>query len=134
MAYYCSDLSSILFRVIQAGVVIIDIETKMIVDINPAACIMIGTDRESVMGKACHEYLCVNSCEGCPAFVSDADADREVIENKEIKLELGILNGAELIRAYFRHQTCIKKHIPNNPLSYSLVQRSFTIKHGNQNL
>jgi len=89
MTCYCNDLSSILFNVVRAGIIIVDVVTKTIVDINPAACIMVGRDREFLVGKKCYEYLCAGSCEGCPAFISDVEEFKDIIEKKEIKLIRG---------------------------------------------
>jgi len=84
-----NELAALLFKSVQAGVVVVDADTKRIIDINPAACIMIGVSREDVVGKFCKEYLCADNCDGCPIMtanlaegVEDVD-DREIILNRK---------------------------------------------------
>ena len=42
---------------IQAGLVVIDAQTHTVVDVNPAALSIIGSSREMVLGKECHELF-----------------------------------------------------------------------------
>jgi PAS domain S-box-containing protein len=51
---------------IQAGVIVVDTDTKRIVDVNRAAADLIGVPKEKIVGQVCHEYFC--SWPGnCPA-------------------------------------------------------------------
>ena len=43
---------------IPAGIVIINAQSHIIVDANPAAIQMIGTYKEKVVGSICHKYIC----------------------------------------------------------------------------
>ncbi|RLC27079.1 MAG: hypothetical protein DRH21_00225 [Deltaproteobacteria bacterium] len=43
---------------IQTGIVVIDAETHIIVDANPAAIRMIGAPKEQIIGQVCHKYIC----------------------------------------------------------------------------
>ncbi len=58
-------LKNILYAM-QNGVVIIDGRTHEILDANPAACSMIGTGRENIVGHVCHKYICPAECGHCP--------------------------------------------------------------------
>jgi len=51
---------------VQAGVMIIDVETHTIVEANPAALQMIGIDKDQVVGKICHEFVCPAERGRCP--------------------------------------------------------------------
>ena len=51
---------------IQTGIVVIDAETHIIVDANPAAIRMIGVPKEQVIGHVCHDYICPAEKGKCP--------------------------------------------------------------------
>jgi diguanylate cyclase (GGDEF)-like protein/PAS domain S-box-containing protein len=55
-----------LFKTMQTGMVVIDRQTCEILDVNPAAREMIGVDREKIIGRQCHNYICPNSLGECP--------------------------------------------------------------------
>ncbi|MEW6050458.1 MAG: PAS domain S-box protein [Candidatus Zixiibacteriota bacterium] len=51
---------------IQTGVLVIDAQTHVIVDVNPAAAAMIGLEVNRIKGSVCHRFIC-NKDEGqCP--------------------------------------------------------------------
>jgi PAS domain S-box-containing protein len=54
----------ILLNSIPSGVVVIDAEAHVIVDVNSVALEMIGANREQVIGSVCHNYIC--PAERCP--------------------------------------------------------------------
>jgi PAS domain S-box-containing protein len=51
---------------IQTGIMIIDAETHIIVDANPAAIRMMGAPKEQVIGHICHKYICPAEEGKCP--------------------------------------------------------------------
>ncbi|WP_342305168.1 histidine kinase dimerization/phosphoacceptor domain -containing protein [Methanolobus sp. ZRKC5] len=51
---------------IQTGVLIIDAETHVIVDINPSAVQSIGGLKEEIVGKVCHNFICKAEKGSCP--------------------------------------------------------------------
>ena len=51
---------------IQAGIVVIDAGTHIIVDANPAAIRMIGAPKEEVIGHVCNKYICPAAEGKCP--------------------------------------------------------------------
>jgi PAS domain S-box-containing protein len=51
---------------IRAGIIVIDLETHAIVDINAFAIEMIGVAKEQVLGRMCHQYICPAEDGKCP--------------------------------------------------------------------
>jgi len=51
---------------IHAGVFIIDAGTHLITDINPKALELIGAEREKVIGRPCHKFVCPAESGRCP--------------------------------------------------------------------
>lgn len=51
---------------LPVGVVIIDRDTKTIVEANPAALSLIGAPEEEVVGRICHRYICPSEEGHCP--------------------------------------------------------------------
>jgi adenylate cyclase len=48
------------------GIIVIDIETHLIVDVNPLACNTIGETKEKIIGSICHSYICPAEKGKCP--------------------------------------------------------------------
>ena len=74
-----------IFDAVQAGIVIVDAETKIIVDVNPAASAMIGLDRQDIIGKVCHRFVCPAEVGKCPIF----DLGQTVDNSERILLTAG---------------------------------------------
>ena len=51
---------------IPDGILLIDAETHVIVDVNPAAVAMIGAPQEQVIASICHNYVCPAKKGRCP--------------------------------------------------------------------
>jgi len=66
----------------QAGIVIIDPETHVIIDINSTALKMIGTPKEEIIGKVCHKYICPTEVGRCPI----TDLGQEVDNSERVLL------------------------------------------------
>jgi PAS domain S-box-containing protein len=60
------DQLDMIFSSVQAGIVIVDAETRKIVDANPAAVRMIELPREQIVGQVCHEFICPAERHACP--------------------------------------------------------------------
>ncbi len=60
---------------LQIGVVIIDAENQIIVDVNPMALKMIGAPREEIIGSVCYPYFCPAEKGKCPIIESGRDLD-----------------------------------------------------------
>jgi two-component system, cell cycle sensor histidine kinase and response regulator CckA len=62
------DRLRVIFESVQAGIVIIDPDTKAIVDVNPAAAKLIGLPREKICGAECHQFICPSERGNCPVL------------------------------------------------------------------
>ncbi|MBW1859003.1 MAG: PAS domain S-box protein [Deltaproteobacteria bacterium] len=51
---------------VHAGIIVIDPETRTIVDVNPVAAQMVGAPKEEIVGKVCHKYVCPAEEGHCP--------------------------------------------------------------------
>jgi len=70
-------LSTIL-EALPMGVVIVDQQTHLITDLNPAMARMIGAPRERIIGQACRRFLCPE--EGGPCPVTDLCLEEDSCE------------------------------------------------------
>ncbi len=57
---------NVMLNSILAGVVVIDVETRKIVDINPLATELIGIPKQEIIGRICHDFICPETKEKCP--------------------------------------------------------------------
>lgn len=57
---------------LQAGVVLIDAETRRIEDVNRYATQLIGLGKDQLLGRLCHESICPRPVADCPASLADA--------------------------------------------------------------
>lgn len=74
-----------IFSSVSAGVLIIDSETHVIYDANPAALRMIGTKRDEVIGSICHQFICPAQVNQCP--ITDLHQDVDNIERVMISAD-----------------------------------------------
>lgn len=70
------DWSKSVFNSLQVGILIIDADTKIIVDVNPAAALMMGLSREDIVGKSCSLFGCSNNGK-CPVIDLGLDVENE---------------------------------------------------------
>lgn len=61
-----SELYEIIFHSTLSGIMIIDKETHKIIEINRAALDMIGADKDYVIGRVCHNFVCPAQENCCP--------------------------------------------------------------------
>ncbi len=73
-----------IFDTVQAGIVIIDAETRLIVDANPAALAMIGAGKDRVIGSVCHKFICPAEEGRCPV----CDLENEIDMSERILLTI----------------------------------------------
>ncbi|HEX7538745.1 MAG TPA: PAS domain S-box protein, partial [Syntrophales bacterium] len=66
------------FDSVHAGLLIIDRETHIIQEVNPAAARMIGLPQECIIGQPCHEFVCPTHAGRCP--VTDLG---QIVDNSE---------------------------------------------------
>jgi len=70
---------------VECGIVIINVKTKQILDINPVAARMFGGERAFIIGKCCHEIFCPADKHSCPIidFNQEVDRSERVFINKQ---------------------------------------------------
>ncbi len=61
---------------ILTGVLIVDRETRHIVDVNPHAAAAIGLPKEQIVGKVCHQFVCPAQKGSCPIIDLGHTVDR----------------------------------------------------------
>ncbi len=76
---------------VQTGIVVIDAETKRIIDINESALKLIGTQRDEVIGHICHKFICPADEGHCPIIDYNQVLDNSErillnLNNKEIPI------------------------------------------------
>ena len=77
------------FESLLTGVIIIDAETRNIVDANPIAIKMIGAKKKDIIGKICHNFICPAEEGRCPIL----DLGQKVDKSERILLRA---DGSEL--------------------------------------
>jgi PAS domain S-box-containing protein len=73
-----------IFRAIQTGIIVLDAETKTIVDVNDVAADLIGTSKDQIIGKVCHKFLCPAEEDKCPII----DLNQKVDNSQRILLNI----------------------------------------------
>ena len=76
---------------LQAGILIIEADSKRIVEANPSALRLIGSTREELLGTVCHQRLCPAQENRCP--ITDLglevdNAERELIRRDGTRLPI----------------------------------------------
>lgn len=66
----------------QTGLMMVDAETHVITDINATALAMIGSSKENVVGKTCHNFICPAEEGKCPV----SDLKQEVDHSERLLL------------------------------------------------
>lgn len=59
---------------VKTGLLIIDADTRRVVDANPAAANLLASSREALIGVPCRDLVCMGNNQGCPII----DAGREI--------------------------------------------------------
>ncbi|MFO8078024.1 MAG: circadian clock protein KaiC [Thermoplasmatota archaeon] len=67
-----------IFSHVQTGIILIDAETHIIKDVNPAASAMLRSSKDEIVGNVCHKFVCPANKDQCPKETSDTP-----IENSE---------------------------------------------------
>ena len=70
---------------VECGICIIDAETREILDINPVAARMFGDNKEKIIGKRCHKFICPAEMCSCPIMDKGQSVDRS--ERKFIRAD-----------------------------------------------
>ncbi|MDA3834619.1 MAG: PAS domain S-box protein, partial [Spirochaetales bacterium] len=74
-----------ILRSVQSGVLVIDVETHKIIEVNPAAARMFGVAAYEIIGHVCHQFICPAEEGACP--ITDKkqrlDNSERVLLNKD---------------------------------------------------
>ncbi|MBU1041911.1 MAG: EAL domain-containing protein [Proteobacteria bacterium] len=63
---------------IQAGVMLVDPQTRRIIDVNAFAAALAGRTREEIIGRMCHGLVCPNAQHQCPIVDLGHDGEQAV--------------------------------------------------------
>ena len=123
------EWSKRLFNSIQAGILIIDADNKTIVDVNPAAALIIGSIRDEIIGKRCISYPCfkVGNCINCkniPCPVVNLNLD---IEDEESVLIRSFVNITNLKNSNQDWQEA-EKILAENIIKTKSIHQSYSFK------
>jgi len=55
-----------IFNSVQTGVILVDVETHQIVDVNPVIIKAFGADKDEIIGSLCHQFICPAEKGKCP--------------------------------------------------------------------
>ena len=65
---------------IQNGILVIDVETRLITTANPTALAMIGAEQDDIVGTVCHDFICTRQQGACPIMdLGESFDNRETI-------------------------------------------------------
>ena len=73
-----------IFSAIQTGIIVIDTETKKIIDLNEVAAGHIGAKSSEIIGHKCHKYICPADEDKCPII----DLKQKVNHSERILLDI----------------------------------------------
>ncbi len=65
-----------IFNSVQTGLIVLNAETHEIIDANPLAVEMVGTDRGKIIGSVCHQFICPAQKGKCPITDLGQTVDR----------------------------------------------------------
>lgn len=81
------------FNSIDTGIVVIDVVTKKIVDLNTAAVDMIGSSEKDILGSPCDRYLC-GGCESGDKCLLNINSNKKY---ELVSVTNVFLDGRELL-------------------------------------
>ncbi|MBP7654187.1 response regulator, partial [Candidatus Dependentiae bacterium] len=80
-----------IFETVQTGDVLVEKNTHKIIDANPVAVKMIGTEKENIVGHICHKFICPADFGKCPVtdlHMEIDNSERELITDKNEKIPI----------------------------------------------
>ncbi|WP_291327509.1 PAS domain-containing hybrid sensor histidine kinase/response regulator [Desulfovibrio sp. UCD-KL4C] len=95
---------------IQAGVMLIDPQSRIIIDSNAEACRLIGLKKEQIVGRICHDFICAAERGKCPVLDLGQGVDKSeriLLTSTGLKLTVlktvntVIINGKEQLLECF---------------------------------
>ena len=76
-----------IFNSVQSGIMLVDWESYQILDVNPAACKLIGLPHDQIVGRICHNFVCSPEKNKCPfEGMYPPDTGEELMTNAIQKL------------------------------------------------
>ncbi len=76
-----------IFNSVQSGIILVDRTSHKILDVNPAACKLLGFRRDEIVGHTCCNFVCASKIDNCPFDKKhQADSGKELMSNSEQKL------------------------------------------------
>ena len=69
------EWNKVILQTILSGVVVIDVDTCTIVEVNDMALELIGLSKEEVIGKSCHKFICPAEKNNCPILNNGKTVD-----------------------------------------------------------
>jgi diguanylate cyclase (GGDEF)-like protein/PAS domain S-box-containing protein len=72
------DFLSTVLNTVQAGILIIDAQTRHVIDANPIALEMFGLGKNDLAGKECHDVICPKERGECPIIDLNAETHKGV--------------------------------------------------------
>ena len=103
---------------IQIGVMVIDRDSREILDVNPEAAALIGLPRQEIVGRVCHDFICPNKMGQCPVIDLGATiekTERVLVNTDGIKIPVlktatpSTLNGRSVLIESLLEITNLKK-------------------------
>jgi PAS domain S-box-containing protein len=106
-----------IWKNVETGTIIIDAETRKIMDINPIVVRMFGDVKENIIGQHCSKLFCVN--ENCPMFgnnpqiMDQGEREFKNVEGRTIPVAKNVVriryNGRHALLESFTDITYIRK-------------------------
>lgn len=76
-----------IFNSVQSGIILVDRKSYKILDVNPAACKLLGFRHEEIVGKTCCNFVCASKTDSCPFDKKEqGESGKELMHNSEQKL------------------------------------------------
>ena len=74
-AHEALERLEIIWGYIECGITLVDAETREIIDVNPVTAKMFGRDRQEIIGKRCHKFICPANEDSCPIMDKNQTVD-----------------------------------------------------------
>lgn len=80
-----------IFKAVQSGIVLVDAKSHRILDVNPAACKIIGLSHEEITGKTCCKFICSYEHESCPfiGMIPPGDNEELMTDSEQQLIQAG---------------------------------------------
>ncbi len=93
-----------ILRSVQSGIIVIDAETRQVIDANPAACQLMGLALQDLLGQSCRRFACSAQREDCPIDnPGQSSSNKEQIVSKADGSQITILKTVVPVTLNSRH-------------------------------